>query len=110
MDNFSDEARRTFAEAEFEKDPTFGLKAIGGSQLPLNEQEKAIAELHETINQLAARLKYVSTPVSETVAKEGLDGQKEPSISPLARQLQANNRGIRKATDNLHGLMQRLEI
>lgn len=80
---------------------------IGGSRLPLSQQEKAIAELHATINDLAVRLKPIMTNVND-VDKHG-EEQADSDKSPLAQQLEANNRGIHTASRNLRGLMERLE-
>lgn len=108
-DDFSDEARETFAQAEFEHKPVNASLSVG-SRLPLSHQEKAIAELHETINQLAQRLKPVLTPVNEAGGREPSESVEAKDItSPLAEQMNANNRGIRRASDNIKGLMERLE-
>jgi archaellum component FlaC len=79
-----------------------------GSKLPLTNQEKTIAELHETINQLTSRLKPVLTPVPE-VDRNTNEGRDVVSQSPIAEQLDANNRSISLASRNLRGLMERLE-
>lgn len=83
--------------------------ARSSSQLPLSNQEKAIAELHETISQLTSRLKPVLTPdmPSETEKDRGEDVR--PVQSPLAGQLSSNNIGIHKASVKLRILMERLE-
>lgn len=103
---FTDEAREVFAEAEFEGGP----KNLRASKLPLSHQEKAIAELHETIDQLASMLKPVLTPVQVTEENVGLADKEIPAVSPLAEQMEANNRGISRASANLRGLMKRLEV
>jgi uncharacterized coiled-coil protein SlyX len=79
-----------------------------GSRLPLSPQEKAIAELHETISQLAGRLKPVLTPVNQTTEREPGTEAKE-TASPLADQLHANNKGIQRASESLRAIMERLE-
>lgn len=104
--SFTDEARETFAHAEGLE---VNAKLSIGSKLPLSNQEKAIAELHETINQFAGRLKPLLTPVNEVNRENGMDAEKDTSISPLAQQMEANNRGIHRASDSLRGLMERLE-
>lgn len=83
-------------------------KEAGGSRLPLSQQEKALAELHETISVLTDRLGSVLTPVSNDAMKEAGD-RATPSQSPLAEQLDANNMGIRKASTKLSALMERIE-
>lgn len=105
---FTDEAREAFAHAEGLDEPS-KLGGIG-SRLPLSNQEKAIAELHETINQLASRLKPILTPVHEVDETSVGVGEKEiAAVSPLAEQLEANNRGIHRASSNINGLLKRLE-
>ena len=78
------------------------------SRLPLSNQEKAIAELHDTIGQLTSRLKPVLTPVPES-ERNATDDKAQPVQSPLAEQMQANNYVIYKASNKLHALMERLE-
>lgn len=78
------------------------------SRLPLSHQEKALAELHETISMLTTRLKPVLTPVSTEPSGSATD-KAAPVQSPLADQLEANNGGIRKASNKLRALMERVE-
>lgn len=78
------------------------------SRLPLSHQEKALVELHDTIAQLASRLKPVLTPVTTEGGEPSTD-KAAPVQSPLAEQLEANNGGIRKASNKLRALMERLE-
>lgn len=79
------------------------------SQLPLSHQEKAIAELHETISQLTSRLKPVLTPdVPSDNARDKAE-EARPIQSPLAAQLASNNTGINNASRKLRALMERLE-
>lgn len=107
--SFSDEARETFKHAEFPEDGPVNAKLSIGTRLPLSHQEKAIAELHETVNELVQRLRPVLTPVNEVSEREPSDNEARDIASPLADQLSANNQGIRKASSNLRGLMERLE-
>lgn len=79
------------------------------SRLPISEQEKCIAELHETISILTDRLKPVLTPTPEVDRNATEDRPDGPVFSPLATQLEANNGGIRKATRKLSNLLERLE-
>lgn len=78
------------------------------SKLPLSHQEKSLVELHDTISQLTARLKPVLTPVTTEGGVPSSD-KSAPVQSPLADQLEANNGGIRKASNKLRALMERLE-
>lgn len=103
MDNTSDVPQ----ERDY-RDEAAKLGLVGGSRLPLSHQEKAVAELHENINQLANRLKPILTPVNETSERTATDEAKEVA-SPLADQLNANNRGIRRASESIRGLMNRIE-
>lgn len=80
------------------------------SRLPLSEQEKCLAELHETISVLTDRLKPVLTPSPEVDRNATEDRAEGPVISPLAAQLEANNGGIRKATRKVANLIERLEV
>lgn len=78
-----------------------------GSKLPLSQQEKTISMLHDTIDQLEARLSAVLGPPHNTEKDEASTA--EPGMSPLAEQLHTNNRGIARATYKLHELTDRLE-
>lgn len=82
---------------------------IGGSKLPLSQQEKAIAELHMTIEDLIQRLSPILTPVEAKLGVNPNDSTTQPIESPLATQLNDNNSGIRRASNNLRGIMERLE-
>lgn len=77
------------------------------SRLPLLDQEKCIAKLHDSINQLVHKLNRVLAPESETRA----DGENARTISgsPLGQQLDANNRAIDSATRKLHSIIERIE-
>lgn len=81
-----------------------------GSHLPLSQQEKAVAELHDVIGRFASRLKPVLTPSPEAAERNASDADKvAPMQSPLAEQMSANNRGVYRATEKLRALMERLE-
>jgi hypothetical protein len=79
------------------------------SKLPLSHQEKALAELHETIGMLTRRLTPVLTPSVPSDERSMATDKSAPVQSPLADQIDANNGGIRKATNKLRALMERLE-
>jgi len=72
-------------------------------------QEKAIAELHDIIGQLTVRLKPVLTPDVPTDKERALSDEAKPVQSPLATQLEANNRGVSEASRKVRDLMERLE-
>lgn len=79
---------------------------------PLIEQEKALAELHDTITILGKRLNQVLRPALEH-ADDRLTT--EPSaervpMSPLANTVANRTQGIREATRKLHELMNRLDV
>lgn len=84
-------------------------RADSGNQLPLSSQEKAIAELHDTISQLTNRLKPVLTPVPESADRNATEDETTPVQSPVAEQMNANTRGIDKAIAKIRALMDRLE-
>lgn len=79
------------------------------SRLPLSTQEKALAELYDTITQLMDDLRPVLTPACETEPSNSSD-KAEPVQSPIADQLDVNNRAIQRATRSLRALMERLEV
>lgn len=79
------------------------------SKLPLVSQEKALAELHETIESLRNRLGPVLTPEPNSDrASEAVDAA-SPMQSPLADTLDNNNAMIRRATVKLSNIIDRLE-
>lgn len=78
------------------------------SRLPLSEQEKCIAELHDVIGVFTKRLEAVLTPIPERDPSTAED-KASPVQSPLAEQLSRNNYGVRKATKKLEALMERYE-
>lgn len=84
-------------------------KQAVASQLPLSEQEKSVADLHEAIKTLSARLHSVLAPEREADDRKlAEDGRAE--ASPLREQLIANNRGIQRAANLVRGLVERLEV
>ena len=80
------------------------------SKLPLNEQDKCIAELGEAVSLLSDRLVSVLTPIpSDSVKAEGID-RDSPVCSPLADTLADNNSRIRRITNKINYLLDRLEV
>lgn len=78
------------------------------SRLPTMDQEKAIAKLQDTINQLINRLEPVLSPENEVrVADNTTD--KIPSVSPLAYRLDTNNKAIEGADAKLRRIIERIE-
>lgn len=80
-----------------------------GSKLPLSDQEKAIAVLHETISQLESKLSAVLVPANREATETNEKISEKGVVSPLNEQLGANNRGIRRASSNIVDLIDRLE-
>lgn len=80
----------------------------GGSKLPLSHQEEVIAELHETINQLAKRLEPVLIPGGAEGLGTAIDEPKD-ICSPLTDQMNANNKEIFRANIKLRDLIERIE-
>lgn len=78
------------------------------SRLPLIEQDKAIAELQETVNVLIDRLQPVLTP-TEPVDKLAED-RAVPIQSEIASTLSDNNSRIRRMSSRLGNAIERLEV
>lgn len=77
------------------------------TKLPLSQQDKALAELHDVLGELTSRLKSVLTPGDTERATD--QDKAAPSQSPLADQLDSNNAQIRRATNRVNSLIERLE-
>lgn len=103
-------AKESYKEyaGEYPKEETRPDIGRMGSALPLGPQEKALAELHDMIGVLHTKLSSVLTPVPEK-DRDTTAADKEKSQSPLAEQLDANNRGIQRASQSLRGIIERLE-
>lgn len=78
------------------------------SRLPIQEQDKAIAELTELVNMLADKLQPILTPV-EPSDKAGED-RAVPVQSELAQTLSDHNARIRRASSRLSNIFERLEV
>lgn len=78
-----------------------------GNKLPISQQDKAVAELHEVISILTDRLNPVLTPVPES-DHESPD-KEVPSQSPVGEQISDNTRKIHRASGKLRTVMERLE-
>ncbi len=86
----------------------YAAKEARKSRLPLAEQDKAIAELQETVNILCDRLQPVLTPIEPT-DKAG-EERGVPVQSEHAATLSDNNARIRRATSRLSNVIERLEV
>lgn len=80
------------------------------SKLPLTQQDKMLAELHEVINMLTDRLAPILVPAEESAMKEPGDRAPEPPKSEMKRRLDDHNSQIRKATHKVNSIIERLEI
>jgi len=78
------------------------------SRLPLSEQEKAIAELQESVNVLLDRLQPVLTPVEPT--EKVAEDYAVPVQSEVASTLSDNNSRIRRVTYRVNNAIERLEV
>lgn len=89
--------------------PAYAAKETN-SKLPLSEQDKCIAELGEAIALLTDRLATVMTPVpGDSEKAEGFD-RDLPVRSPLADTLSDNNARIRRLTNKVNYILDRLEV
>lgn len=79
-----------------------------GNKLPMVQQEKALAELQETISMLEDRLHTVLTPSVE--AEEAGSTTSERVVqSPLAEHIGSNNSNIAMASRRIRYIIERLE-
>lgn len=85
----------------------YAVKESRKSRLPLTEQDKAIAELQETVNILADRLQPVLTPIEPT-DKAGED-RGVPVQSEVATTLNEHTARVRRTTNKVSNLIERLE-
>lgn len=79
------------------------------SRLPVSEQEKALAELHGLIDELADRMQAVLLPERDD-PKGALATLAEPSGSMLGMQLKGNNNQIFRASNRVRDLIERLDV
>lgn len=87
----------------------YEVEKARGSKLPLVSQEKALAELHETIELLRNRLGAVLTPEPNKEGSMTATDAAAPMQSPLADTLDTNNSMIRRATLKISNIIDRLE-
>lgn len=80
------------------------------SKLPLNEQDKYISELNDTLNVLTDRLNPVLTPEQESPMKEPGDRTPVPPKSEMQMRLDEHNYQIRKAISKVNSILERLEV
>ena len=78
--------------------------------LPLEEQNKLIAELQDSFAVLLDRLETVLTPEPLSTPDNEVAAKPESMQSPLARELEGNNFRIRRVTGRLNNLLDRLEV
>jgi hypothetical protein len=80
-------------------------------KLPVLTQEKALAELHNLITELADRMQAVLLPdPEEGLAKENIATTDAPPTSELNRQLKYNNSQIARAANRIHSIINRLDV
>jgi len=86
----------------------YAAKESRKSRLPLAEQDKAIAELQETVNVLVDRLQPVLTPAEP--ADKASEERPTPVQSEVASQLSDNNSRIYRIIRRLNNAIERLEV
>lgn len=79
------------------------------SKLPLSEQDNAIAEQNEILSILIDRLTPLLTPQQESPTKEP-DDRATVTQSEIAEELSNNNSRIRRNTNKLNNILERLEV
>lgn len=88
--------------------PEYAAKEARKSRLPLNEQDKAIAELQEVVSMLVDRLQPVLTPIEPT--DKASEDRAAPVVSEVASTLNDHTARIRRATNRLGNAIERLEV
>lgn len=78
------------------------------TKLPLVVQEKTISELSELVSMLVDRLTPVLRPKDETT-KAGEENTTRPVQSPLAEELDQNNARIKRVSNQLSSVLERLD-
>ena len=78
------------------------------SRLPLAEQDKALAELQETVSVLLDRLQPVLTPTEPT--DKMAEDRAVPVQSEVASTLSDNNARIYRITRRVNNAIERLEV
>lgn len=78
------------------------------SRLPLAEQDKALAELQETVNVLLDRLQPVLTPTEPT--DKASEERPVPVQSEVSSTLSDNNARIYRITRRVNNAIERLEV
>lgn len=78
------------------------------SKLPLDAQEKNLAELHESIEVLKQVLRFALRPEEPT--EKSAEDKAVAFRSPLADKLDAHNASIRYATRKVRDLIDRVEV
>lgn len=88
--------------------PEYSAKESRKSRLPLNEQDKYIAELQELVALLADRLQPVLTPTEPT--DKMAEDRAVPVQSEVASTLTENNGRISRISRKVNNLIERLEV
>lgn len=84
-------------------------KEVRKSKLPLPEQDKCIAELTELVNVLCDRLDPILLPQPESPSKDPGD-RAEIMQSYIASELSGNNARIRRNSNKISSILERLEV
>lgn len=87
----------------------YAVKETRKSKLPLIEQDKAIAEQSELVNILVDRLEAVLTPYPDSPDKDHGD-RVSPVQSQMATEISNNNDRIRRNSNKISNLLERLEV
>lgn len=90
------------------KQPEYPTEKARESKLPLDEQDKALNELHEYINILTDVLRPVLTPDAGEIKGEA-DNEPTPPKSPLANRIKSSNQDIYLATNKIRTIIGRVE-
>lgn len=91
-----------------ERPEEYAAKEPRKSRLPLNEQDKYIAELTEAVHMLVDRLQPVLTPV-EPADKAGED-RAVPVQSEVASTIMDHNIRISRLSRRINNVIERLEV
>lgn len=95
------------------KEPDYTRKQVQveerRSNLPVDEQEKALIELHSYINELESLLTPILTPDTGEVPTERSDEARRTQ-SPLADRLTENNDLVYSGQQKLRRIIARLEV
>lgn len=91
------------------ENPMYRDEPMRAPKLPTDEQNKAIAVLHETVAKLQDRLSPILTPDYHADGPSQTN-EKEPESSPLSELLKTNNRSLYAAIGQLNNLIERIDL